>query len=59
MFEIEESIPLIRHIFFKRWKGKINKVCYMDDGKRREYEARNKAIVNEIEVCKLSIDFKV
>ena len=46
IFEIEDSIPLIRRLFFGKWKNQ----SYVDRYRRRELEARNKAIVQEIKV---------
>ena len=48
-FEMEESIPLLRSFFFKRWNASKRK-GEVDEEMLREYEANNKAILQEIEV---------
>lgn len=48
-FEIEESIPPIRYIFFKKLRGSRGKKK-LDEHTRQEFTAKNKAICQEIEV---------
>lgn len=45
---MEESIPLLRRLFFKR-RGRGKRT--LDEETVREYEAHNKAILQEIEVA--------
>ncbi len=42
-------------MFYKRWKGSRG----IDEHKRREIEAKNRAIRREIEVCLLANNFKL
>lgn len=49
IFEMEESIPFLRRLFFKRWNKKRMR-RELDEETLREYEANNKAILQEIEV---------
>ena len=48
---MEESIPFLRHFFFKRWNDSKSRTS-IDEETLREYEANNKAILQEIEVIK-------
>ena len=47
---MEESFPFLRNFFFKRWNKKRSANNGLDEETLREYEASNKAILQEIEV---------